>query len=612
MTPLAQALNTALIHFVWQGIAVGLLLWILLYVLRRGSANARYLVSCAALALLAVAPVVTAWAVYGSQTAGPMPWKTSADVVVIQGPQTWISVHPGTSGGLGGFEAWLLPAWAIGVALFALRLMWCWGHTSALRRTGTPADSSFLEMVSGVAHRIGVTRGVRVLMSSIAEVPSVIGWLRPVLLLPVAVAAGLTPQQLEAVIAHELAHIRRHDYFVNLLQTVVEMLLFYHPAVWWVSSKIRYERELCCDDLAVTAVGDVAGYARALAKLEQLRMLRPSLAMGAANGPLFHRIERLIGGDGRQTGPSRLACAVALGAGLVVALNAGWAQERQGGRGNGNTVDTFFFTVPPVPPLPPMPAMPGMPPMPPMPPMPTLPPQEAFARFFELERFMQDEFAAVAAARDTQWVLFLEGRVVSNASAGDQGDAQSARQSAGGGNLLWFKYDGKAYTTQDQMILNRVAQLTGNTRFEASQEAEAFLAAQQEKLRAELLEVQQRRTPERDPAAQAEVEKLMAQVRELASRNRGGVSTQDLEEMRNKLQVAEAQLRAAEAQIERIRVQSDILRREEANLAQLQAAMNLRRAEAARASAEYALRSRVQVFEVLREAIASGKAQPVR
>jgi hypothetical protein len=599
MTPLAQALNTALIHFVWQGIAVGLLLWILLYALRRSSANARYVASCAALALLAIAPVVTAWAAYTPQPESPISWKTNPGIVVLQGPQSWISVYPGTSGGLGGFESWLLPAWAIGVALFALRLAWCWGHTSALRRTGAAADGPFLEMVSTVAQRIGVTRGVRVLMSSVAEVPSVIGWIRPVLLLPVAVAAGLTPQQLEAVIAHELAHVRRHDYFVNLIQTVVETLLFYHPAVWWVSSKIRYERELCCDDVAVKIVGDVAGYARALAKLEQLRMLKPSLAMGAANGPLFHRIERLIGGDGRQNGPSRLASAVALGAGLVVALNVGWAQEPQGVRGNGNPVDVTFFTLPPMPAMPPMKAMPAMPPMPPMPP---LPPKEAFGRFFELERSMQEEFAAVAAARDAQWVLFLEGRVVSNASAADQGDAQSARQSAGGGSLLWFKYDGKAYTTQDQTILNRVAWLTGNARFEASQDAEAFLAAQEEKIRAEFLEFQARQTQMRATAAQADAE-LMARVTEQASsRTRAEVSTQDLTEIRNRL-------RAAEARMAAIQAQSDVLRREEANLAQLQAALSLRRAEAARSNAESMLQSRLQISDVLREAIASGKAR---
>ena len=101
--------------------------------------------------------------------------------------------------------------------------------------------------------------------------PTVIGWLKPVVLLPASALAALTPQQLEAILAHELAHIRRHDYLVNLLQTLVETLLFYHPAVWWLSRRIRIERENCCDDLAVSLCGDPVAYAAALADLEALR-----------------------------------------------------------------------------------------------------------------------------------------------------------------------------------------------------------------------------------------------------------------------------------------------------------------------------------------------------
>ena len=109
-------------------------------------------------------------------------------------------------------------------------------------------------------------------MSRLADAPSVVGWLRPAILIPAAALAGLNAAQLQAILAHELAHIRRHDYLVNMLQTVVETLLFYHPAVWWVSSRMRHERELCCDDLAVRHCGDAIGYARALTRLERMRV----------------------------------------------------------------------------------------------------------------------------------------------------------------------------------------------------------------------------------------------------------------------------------------------------------------------------------------------------
>ena len=131
--------------------------------------------------------------------------------------------------------------------------------------------------------------------SLLVEVPTVIGWLRPMILLPASALVGLSPQQLESLLVHELAHIRRHNYLVNLVQTTVETLLFYHPAVWWVSQQVREEREDCCDDLAVAVCGDVLVYARALAELEQLRAVGPHLAVAANGGHLLRRIQRLIG-----------------------------------------------------------------------------------------------------------------------------------------------------------------------------------------------------------------------------------------------------------------------------------------------------------------------------
>jgi beta-lactamase regulating signal transducer with metallopeptidase domain len=231
----------------------------------------------------------------------------------------------------GNLESWILPLWAAGVSVFALRLAWAGGHASSLRRKGVKADSSMESMIAGLAERLGVRQKLRVLMSPVAEVPAVVGWLRPVILLPAAVVVGLTPEQLESLLAHELAHIRRHDYFVNIVQMLVETFLFYHPVVWWVSSSIRYERELCCDDLAVRSCGDAVSYARALAQLERLRSVAPSLVMGSANGPLFHRIQRLLGRGKYEQIPSRLACAAGLLAGF---LCLGWfmtvrAQQRE-------------------------------------------------------------------------------------------------------------------------------------------------------------------------------------------------------------------------------------------------------------------------------------------
>jgi uncharacterized protein (TIGR03435 family) len=142
------------------------------------------------------------------------------------------------------------------------------------------------------------------------QVPTVVGWLRPVVLVPVGALGGLPAEHLEALLLHELAHIRRHDYLVNILQSVAEALLFYHPAVWWVSGHIRAERELCCDDVAVAVSGDALTYARALAQLESYRPAHISAAVAANGASLPDRIARLLG-------LSRPAARSGLGSGVL-------------------------------------------------------------------------------------------------------------------------------------------------------------------------------------------------------------------------------------------------------------------------------------------------------
>jgi len=188
-----------------------------------------------------------------------------------------------------------------------------------------PAAAAWIETVEGLIQRLQVSRPVRLYTSAIAEVPMVIGLVRPYILFPVSTVTGLSESQLRAVLAHELAHIRRHDYLVNLLQTAVETLLFYHPAVWWLSRRVRQEREHCCDDLAVEVCGDVMEYAGALAQLEELRGCTSEPALAATGGDLLARIRRLTGQSSEKSrdripGPLgvTLAVAVVLGAAIGV------------------------------------------------------------------------------------------------------------------------------------------------------------------------------------------------------------------------------------------------------------------------------------------------------
>jgi beta-lactamase regulating signal transducer with metallopeptidase domain/uncharacterized protein HemY len=330
MTPLLEAFSAALLHFAWQGCLVMALLWVMLFVLRSGSAKARYAAGCVALAVLAVAPLLTTYALYRepppavSSTVGPL---NALPTAIAQ------SSPAHRSQGVASIQTWALPAWAFGVLLFSLRMVWGCAQVAALKRHGRPAEDAVLSLVARLSQRMGIAKRARVLVSEWSGGPSLVGWLRPVILLPASAFAGLTPQQLEAVLAHELAHIRRHDYLVNWLQMLVETLLFYHPATWWISSRVRHERELCCDDLAVSVCEGALCYARALTTLEKLRAAAPVTALGSTDGALFYRIQRIVGVATQEYGPSRAPVIVALSlavAGLVFSVNWARAQSQPG------------------------------------------------------------------------------------------------------------------------------------------------------------------------------------------------------------------------------------------------------------------------------------------
>ena len=196
---------------------------------------------------------------------------------------------------------WIVTVWLVGVVVLAVRQLGGWIVLRRLCGNGTePVDDVLAAKLCHIAERLGVQRAVQLLSSINVDVPAVVGHLKPVILLPASLISGLSTQQIEAILAHELAHIRRHDYLVNLIQVTCETLLFYHPAVWWISREIRREREHCCDDLAVQVYGNRVAYARTLATLEETRSAVHAAAMAATGGSLMQRIRR----DRRPTGRS--------------------------------------------------------------------------------------------------------------------------------------------------------------------------------------------------------------------------------------------------------------------------------------------------------------------
>jgi beta-lactamase regulating signal transducer with metallopeptidase domain len=329
--PLAQAVGWALLHLLWQGAILAALLWLALAWIPARRANLRYLVSCAALALLVAAGVGTGVRSYPADAARTTPATVS--------PRTSLPAVLGTAPVVGERLASLrvdrvrdfvrvanesLPLvvtlWVAGVVLLSLRLVIQWLRAQRLARDhAEPACEPWLSTTRRLAVALGVRQAVRVLESTVIEAPAVLGLFRPVILLPASSLLGLTPSQLEMILAHELAHIRRHDFLVNLMQSVVETLLFYHPAVWWISRRIRAEREHCCDDLAVAVSGTPLLYARALTRLEELRSGSLPLAVSANGGSLLNRVRRIVSRTAPSAAPVRGAAALGL---LMVVLLA--------------------------------------------------------------------------------------------------------------------------------------------------------------------------------------------------------------------------------------------------------------------------------------------------
>jgi len=336
-----ELIGWSLLHFVWQGAVLAILLLIALGLSRRSVARVREGLALLTLGLMALCPVVTAcWMGNETPTAQPpqvtfalpplepmepmvlrpviepqsydFPETSAVEVPVAQPPLapepvTFTPPPPALSNpatrwpvDLSSSIPWLAVAWLMGVLGLSFRLVMGWRIVQRLRRMATPITAGpWRDAFDALLSQIKLSAPVHLAESILVEVPTVIGWWSPVILVPASLLSGMSSHEMAAILAHELAHIRRHDYLINLCQTVIETLLFYHPVVWWVSGRIRQEREQACDDEAVATCGDVVTYARALLTLEEHRLARgpghsSPFVVAASGGSLRDRITRLI------------------------------------------------------------------------------------------------------------------------------------------------------------------------------------------------------------------------------------------------------------------------------------------------------------------------------
>lgn len=323
-----SVLGWSLLHFVWQAAIVAALYALLRALLPRG--NPRYVAALLALVAMAACPVATAWheladaALTAVQPAGIAMTAMSA----VAGEVSHPAAVPVWRAWLAAALPWLVMAWVAGVAVLGVRVYRQW---RGLRRMLAVAERlpEWQARAREFAARLGLRRVVPVLASVRVATPTLVGWLKPAVVLPLAVLARMPPAQIDLILAHELAHLRRLDHLANLFQVVLETLFFYHPAVHWISNDARNERELCCDALALRVTGGQRrDFVAALAGLEEFRAGRAELALAASGGVLVERAWFIVGDAPRRKihHSLRSHAALLLAAGVLVV--AGWSTHQ--------------------------------------------------------------------------------------------------------------------------------------------------------------------------------------------------------------------------------------------------------------------------------------------
>ena len=307
---LAEPLTTALVHFVWQGAVLTLILLVTVKLLDVRTARLRYVLSVGTLLLMGLAPIVTAMLHHqGNSRPQHSPVEMSGQSNPIIEEHTGTSAINTTSRIVAdlpkgsatpwnsSIDAYVLCAWLAGVSILSVRLAIGFGFSLWIRVNVKPLSDEFEQRIRILGDRLTVQARQRVFACARVGQAVAVGFIRPVVLIPASWLTQLTPPMIEAIIAHELVHIRRWDLWVNLVQRIIETLLFYHPAVWWLSSRIRLEREMCCDELAAQCFDRVV-YARSLesvARIGQGNLLMATSIKGGKKMKLLNRIRYLLG-----------------------------------------------------------------------------------------------------------------------------------------------------------------------------------------------------------------------------------------------------------------------------------------------------------------------------
>ena len=298
---LIQAIGWTMIHSLWQGFAVAILMGIVMIGLQKKSSKVRHEFAFFSLFLIFIMSLSTFIYLYDSAVEGATLGTTITVIAeggfVLENATIVQSFFQESIEYFNEHLPLIVTLWLMGMVFFLLRLL---GGLAFIQKLKTqqqqPLPSKWQTVFGKIHSKFPMKKTVRIVESALAKTPMVIGYLKPVILFPLGAINQLSQQEVEAVLAHELAYIYRNDYLLNIIQSFIEIIFYYHPAVWWISANIRTERENCCDDIAVKVCGSSITYVKALVTLEEIQPT-PNLAMSFSSGSknqLLNRVKRIL------------------------------------------------------------------------------------------------------------------------------------------------------------------------------------------------------------------------------------------------------------------------------------------------------------------------------
>jgi len=299
---IAEALGWTILHSLWQATIIGAVLMLILQLMKSNSANQRYCISLSALFAILLMAIITFFTIYQPQNQ-TAPLASAEEIIWLnllafqETEKTWEDYLSMTMSFATTYSPQISLVWLLGVVFLSIRFLFNLLYIHQLKTYKvTSASAEWEERLRAIAEKVKTNRQIKLVESALVEVPTVVGWLKPVILFPLGMFVALSPYEIESILAHELAHIRRNDFLLNILQSIVEILFFYHPAVWYIAKHIENERENCCDDIAIAVTSDSLTNIKSLTNLATFKMntLKPALAItGKNSGSLLHRVSRI-------------------------------------------------------------------------------------------------------------------------------------------------------------------------------------------------------------------------------------------------------------------------------------------------------------------------------